>query len=257
MIVTRVRPSYFMAMLMALWSVVSTLTGITHNFTGLFLCRFFLGVTEAPFYPGALYLLSIFYTRKEVATRIAILFTGSICGNAFSGLIAIGIFKMEGVAGLEGWRWLFILQGLISFAVAVGSAFILPNEPSKTWWLTQDQKQLAEARISGDTVGKTSESTVWTGLNDAVRDPKLWVLCLNQHMGVAASGFKNFFPTIVGTLGFDRTTTLLLVCPPYLVAGAISIVWSWSSGLLIAALLASRWLLTMPQVAEMSAHGSE
>ena len=61
---------------------------------------------------GAIYLLSIFYTRKEVATRIAILYTGNILATAFAGLIAIGVFKMGGVAGLSGWRWLFILQGL-------------------------------------------------------------------------------------------------------------------------------------------------
>ena len=63
---------------MALWAIVSTLTAITKDFKGLLLTRLFLGVTEAPFYPGALYLLSLFYTRKEIATRITILFTGEL-----------------------------------------------------------------------------------------------------------------------------------------------------------------------------------
>jgi len=61
---------------MALWAVVSTLTAITKDFKGLLITRLFLGVTEAPFYSGALYLLSLFYTRKEIATRMSILFTG-------------------------------------------------------------------------------------------------------------------------------------------------------------------------------------
>lgn len=76
MLITRLRPSWFMGMFMALWAVISTLTAIARDFKGLFLTRFFLGVTEAPFYPGALYILSLFYTRKELATRISILFTG-------------------------------------------------------------------------------------------------------------------------------------------------------------------------------------
>lgn len=57
---------------MALWAVVSALTAVTNNYIGLLLTRFFLGVTEAPFYPGALYILSAFYNRREIATRISV-----------------------------------------------------------------------------------------------------------------------------------------------------------------------------------------
>lgn len=64
-------------------------------------------ITEAPYYPGAVYMLSIFYTRKEVALRIAILYTGNVLATAFAGLIAAGIFYgMGDVAGISGWRWL-------------------------------------------------------------------------------------------------------------------------------------------------------
>jgi MFS family permease len=90
-----------MGVAMMLWAVVSALTAVSKNFTGLLLTRFFLGVTEAPYYPGAVYLLSIFYTRKEVATRIAILYTGNILATAFAGLIAAGIFHgLDDVAGI-------------------------------------------------------------------------------------------------------------------------------------------------------------
>ncbi|KAG5795541.1 hypothetical protein H9Q69_005400 [Fusarium xylarioides] len=73
MFLTRTRPSRYMGIMMMLWAVVSALTAVAKDFKGLLLTRFFLGLTEAPYYPGAVYLLSIFYTRKEVATRIAIL----------------------------------------------------------------------------------------------------------------------------------------------------------------------------------------
>jgi MFS family permease len=102
---------------MALWAVVSALTALSKDFTGLLLTRFFLGLTEAPCkpaisnyhgvmtltrtdYPGAVYILSLFYNRKEVATRIAILYTGNILATAFAGLIAAGIFHgMDGTLG--------------------------------------------------------------------------------------------------------------------------------------------------------------
>lgn len=113
MFLNRTRPSRYMGIAMMLWATVSALTALSKNFTGLLLTRFFLGITEAPYYPGAVYLLSIFYNRKEVATRIAILYTGNILATAFAGLIAAGIFHgLDDVAGLAGWRWLFILQGM-------------------------------------------------------------------------------------------------------------------------------------------------
>lgn len=234
MLITRLRPSIFMASFMALWAVVSTLTAIAKDFKGLLLTRFFLGVVEAPFYPGALYMLSMFYNRNEIATRISILFTANICGTAFAGLIAIGVFKMSGIAGLAGWRWLFILQGIITFIVSIVSIFILPDEPQNTRWLSQEERNLAASRIAEDTVRLKANTSTWAGLVEALRDPNLWVLIFVQHLHLAASNFKNFFPTIVETLGFSRNVTLALTCPPYLVSGVISIAWAASSGKLTA-----------------------
>ncbi|RMJ12189.1 hypothetical protein CDV36_008145 [Fusarium kuroshium] len=230
MLMTRLRPSLFMSGAMALWAVVSALTAIAKDFKGLLLTRFFLGITEAPFYPGALYMLSIFYTRKEIATRISILFTANICGTAFAGLIAIGVFQMSGIAGLSGWRWLFILQGIITFVLSIMSAWILPDEPINTRWLSEQERELAHSRVATDTVQIRTNTTTWAGLIDACRDPRLWVLILMQHFHMAASNFKNFFPTIVGTLGFGRNATLALTCPPYIISGIVCIAWAANSG---------------------------
>ncbi|KAJ5827928.1 uncharacterized protein N7525_006181, partial [Penicillium rubens] len=231
MLITRLRPSYYMAGAMAAWAVVSALTAVAKDFTGLLLVRFFLGVTETPYYPGALYMLSIFYTRKEIATRISILYTGNILATAFAGLIAAGIFHgMDDLAGIAGWQWLFILQGAVTFVVAVGSVFVLPDDPLHTRWLTEDERQLAHARILADTVGARHQTSTFSGVKEAAKDPRVWLFAFMQHMHLAANGFKNFFPTAVETLGFNTTITLVLTCPPYLLAGIISVYWSWNSG---------------------------
>lgn len=222
-----------MSSFMALWAIVSTLTAVTKDFKGLLLTRFFLGVVEAPFYPGALYMLSMFYTRTEIATRISILFTANICATAFAGLIAIGVFQLSGSAGLAGWKWLFIIQGVITFVIAIVAAFILPDEPLSTRWLSRDERRLAYSRVAEDTVRLQDNTSTWTGLLEALRDPHLWVLMFMQHLHMAASNFKNFFPTIVETLGFNRNVTLALSCPPYLISGAVSVVWAASSGELL------------------------
>ncbi|KAL2206072.1 MFS general substrate transporter [Sarocladium strictum] len=230
MIMTRVRPSLFMATWMAIWAIVSGLTGIARNYTGLVVTRFFLGVAEAPFYPGALFMLSCFYTKKEIATRISVLYTANICGTAFAGLIAIGVFKMDGTAGLEGWRWLFILLGIITFFVSIASAFLLPDEPINTRWLSPEERQLAHDRMAADTVERKANTATFAGLKEAAKDYRLWVLIVMYHFHMAASNFKNFFPTIVETLGYETNTTLALTCPPYLVSGVITIAWGYSSG---------------------------
>lgn len=102
----KIRPSVWMCACMMAWAVTSACTALVHDYKGLVLVRFFLGVTEAPYYPGALFLLSLFYTRKEIATRISILYSGNIIATAFSGLIAAAVFNtIDGNYGLEGWRW--------------------------------------------------------------------------------------------------------------------------------------------------------
>ncbi|KAM5347813.1 hypothetical protein ACJ41O_007637 [Fusarium nematophilum] len=231
MIITRVRPSWYMGGFMMAWAVVSALTAVVNNYTGIILTRFFLGIVEAPYYPGALYMLSTFYTRKELATRISILYSGNILASAFAGLIAAGVFEgLDGVGGLKGWRWLFILQGAVTLVLAVVACYTLPDEPLTTRWLTPAQRQLAHDRVARDTVGQKMDGNPWSGFREAMADRKVWVFIFLQHMHLATNGFKNFFPTIVKTLGFNTTITLVLTCPPYLIAGLISIGWARSSG---------------------------
>ncbi|KAF7552384.1 hypothetical protein G7Z17_g4332 [Cylindrodendrum hubeiense] len=231
MIITRVRPSWYMGGFMMAWAIISGLTAVVHNYVGIILIRFFLGIVEAPYYPGALYMLSTFYTRKELATRISILYSGNILASAFAGLIAAGVFKgLDGVSGIKGWRWLFILQGAVTFVLAIVACYTLPDEPLTTRWLTPEERQLAHDRVARDTVGQRSDGSTWGGLKEAIVDPKVWLFIFLQHMHLATNGFKNFFPTIVDTLGFSTTITLVLTCPPYLIAGIISIFWARSSG---------------------------
>jgi MFS family permease len=174
--------------------------------------------------------VSIFYTRKEIATRISILYSGNILASSFAGLIALGVFKLDGVHGIKGWRWLFIIQGIATFVIAVAACFILPDEPLTTWWLSPEERQLAHSRVAKDTVGHSADVSMFAGLKEAVRDPKVWLFVYMQHLHIATNGFKNFMPTIVNTLGFSQSVTLVLTCPPYLIAGIFSVAWAISSG---------------------------
>ncbi|KAH7042650.1 vitamin H transporter [Macrophomina phaseolina] len=227
----KVRPSLYMGTCMGLWAVVSACTALVHDYKGLVLVRFFLGVAEAPFYPGALFMLSLFYTRKEIATRISILYSGNILATAFSGLIAAAVFNtVDGAHGLAGWRWLFIIEGCVTLGVSILALFMLADHPLSTRWLTPEQRELAHARILRDTVSAEEDGGPRAGLMQAVRDPRLYLFCFMQNMHLSACGFNNFFPTVVKTLGFDSTVTLVLTCPPYLVSGAVGVLVGYTSG---------------------------
>jgi len=101
------RPSLFLPTIMIVWGIVSGCSAATHSFGGLVAVRFCLGFVEAAYFPGCLFFLSSWYTRKELALRTAMLYAGSLISGAFSGLIAAGITNgMDGARGLGAWRWL-------------------------------------------------------------------------------------------------------------------------------------------------------
>lgn len=232
MLITRIQPGIYMSAWMIVWAIVSACTALVHDFAGLVACRFFLGITEAPFYPGATYMLSIFYTRREVAARIALLYCAQILATGFSGLIAAGVFAgLDDVRGISGWRWLFILEGAVTAFVAILGFFLLPNTPLTTWWLTDSEKKLAHERMEKDKIGDSVEkASAWDGFKQACKDKRTWLFCLMQNFHLSACSFNSFFPTVVNTLGFNTTITLVLTCPPFIFAGAAGILFGWSSG---------------------------
>lgn len=130
MILDKVRPSLFLPAVMCAWGAVSTCTAAVHNYEGMIATRFILGFVEAPFFPGALFLLSSWHTKAELAARISILYAAGQMAGAFGVLLGSAIMAgMRDVAGLPPWRWLFLIEGVIVFSVAIVAMFVLLNYP--------------------------------------------------------------------------------------------------------------------------------
>lgn len=172
------RPSWYLCACVAVWGVISAATGATHNAAGAMACRFFLGCVEASFFPGSLYYLSRWYNRKEMQLRVTILNVGNLAAQAFGGLIAAGILAdMQGTHGLAGWRWLFIIEGSITVAVAIVAVFFLPQYPGTTPWLSENERRIAEMRLALDSADEEDDTvTTKEGLIMAIKDPKVWLL---------------------------------------------------------------------------------
>jgi len=108
------RPSTYIGILVCCWGTIMTLTGVCKNYAGLMICRLLLGVFEAGFFPGAVYLITTWYAAREVQTRIALFYCASALSGAFSGLLAFAIARMDGVGNLAGWAWIFVLEGMVT-----------------------------------------------------------------------------------------------------------------------------------------------
>lgn len=182
-----------------------------------------LGFVEAAYFPGCLFYLSAWYTRKELGFRTAILYSGSLISGAFSGLITAGITDgMDGKLGLLAWRWLFIIEGAITVVVAVAAFFILPDFPGSTKWLSPAEKDMAMWRLELEVGTKDWEGPekekLTHGLMLALSDPKTYALMVVVTGVVHSGSVTNFFPTVVETLGYNRIISLLLTAPPYALA---------------------------------------
>ncbi|KAI0119246.1 MFS transporter [Daldinia grandis] len=232
MLITRIKPGLYMSGWMLLWAVVSACTAAVKSYGGLVACRFFLGIAEAPFYPGATYILAIYYTHSEMAMRVGLMYCGQLLATGFTGLISAGIFAgMDGLRGLTGWQWLFVIEGSLTALVAVLGFWLLPNTPDDTFWLNDEERKLIRARVERDRISDAlSKSGTWEGLKEAFKDKRTWLFCFMQMFHLSACSFNAFFPTVAKTLGYNNTVTLLLTCPPFVLAGAGSVLVGWSSG---------------------------
>lgn len=227
------RPSLYISCAMLLWGLISTLSGNAKNFTHMVVIRFFLGFVEAAFLPGALLILSKWYTRKELTTRNAILFCGNLISNAFSALVGAGVLSnMNNVLGHAAWRWLFWIEGAITMAVAISAAFILPDLPSNARGFTDEERQVAQVRMLED-VGEADtdaeEQGVFGGLKMALVDIKIYVMMFTFTAYVVGLSFNAYFPSLTGTLGFPYVPTLLMSAPPWVFSCIISLINAWHS----------------------------
>ncbi|ERT01661.1 hypothetical protein HMPREF1624_02913 [Sporothrix schenckii ATCC 58251] len=217
------KPAIYLPTCMIVWGVISGATAGCHNAGQLYAVRFFLGFIEAAYFPGCLYYLSCWYTRKELGFRSAILYSGALISGAFSGLIAAGIVAhMDYARNLRAWRWLFIIEGAITVVIAFAAFFILPNFPRTTMWLTEEERQLAAWRLEED-IGDddwidSKHQTFWQGAKLAFEDVKTYVLMVLLFCIVASGSITNFFPIVVQTLHKNNVETLLLSAPPYVLA---------------------------------------
>lgn len=223
------RPSVYIGILITCWGIIMTLTGMVRNFAGLMVTHVLLGIFEAGFFPGAVYLCTFWYMPKDLSTRIAVFYCASALSGAFSGLLAAGIAQMDGVGGQEGWRWIFLLEGLVTVLLGVMCFFFLIDSPRRSGrWLDPEEIRYLELQHfikDGGRFKDERKRASWSDIKAVLLNWRMYMLAYILLCQSACSyGTKFTMPTITKAMGFTNTHAQLMTVPPY-VAGALSAIF--------------------------------
>lgn len=150
MFMRKIKPHWFLSLLMFAFGLLMTLQGFVQNYGGLVTVRFLMGIAEAGVYPGCFYLISMWYQRREAQKRFSFFFIGASVAGAFGGLLASAIGLLNGVSGYPAWRWIFILEGLLTCVLSVVSFFTISDFPEDAKWLSETERSIVLSRLVND-----------------------------------------------------------------------------------------------------------
>ncbi len=181
---------------MICWGSLALIQCAAKNFAGLLVIRLLLGVCEAGFFAGVVFYLTLFYKRNELGFRIAIFFGSALLAAAFSGLISFGVFQIN-TKNVQGWMWLFLIEGGMTVVVGVVALFWLPGSPETAWFLNSDERAAARARSLRDSSKKVNVEFDLRAAFQTWKDWKfpIWVVICFTYP-VAFSTTSNFLPQV-------------------------------------------------------------
>lgn len=188
-----VRPSLWLGFLLFAWGATTIGFAAVHTYPVVVVLRLLIGIFEAGFFPGMnqsdtriclivsnlqnwagiVYYTTFWYRIEERGLRIAFVAAHANLAGAFGGVIAYGVGHLNGRSGLQGFRWLFIIEGIITVIMAFILAYFLPDYPSRTKWLSQTEKTAWEARLREQGAGYSRDHATRKEVLDACFSPRM------------------------------------------------------------------------------------
>ena len=209
---------------MATWGAISASTALVHEPIGFYAARFLLGVAEAGFFPGIILYLTFWFPSEYRARFTAIFMTAIPLSATFGGPLSGLLLGLDGMGGLRGWQWLFVVEGLPACLLAFAVWKLLPDGPADARFLSEAEKQTIAARLAVER--PTVPTSIWPGIFD------LRVLLLGltgTGINAAIFGTQLWMPLIVKSLGYSNLATGFIIAVPWLVGIAIMILVGRSS----------------------------
>jgi len=229
----KVGPRRFLSAITIFWGATVIGFGFVKHWTVMLGLRVILGVLEAGFYPSCVYLLSTWYTRYELQKRNAVFYLIGSLASALSGILAYGLMQMNMVGGLAGWRWIFIMEGIITAIAGVIGYFMIVDFPEKaanSWkFLSKKESDFIVAKIQLDRHDVILEPFRLDSYLKAALDLKVWgFACLYGLITTNTYAIAYFLPIILRDgMHFSLAASQCLVAPPYVCAAIVMFVQAW------------------------------
>lgn len=231
MMLSRVKPRYWISGLVLGFGLSVTFCGFCTSYAGLITARVFIGAFEAGMLPGCLYLLSSWYRRHELLTRVACLMVANDIAGSISGLLGAGLGSLNGTAGYSGWSWIFFIEGGFTCFAAILAFFFLLPFPEDAKFLTSQEKEWLLRRLRQDTAGGPLDKKM--GIKNSLKALGDWKVLITGMLYlsvcVTAYSISVFQPTILATFGWNGIKANLLSAPVRVAAGIFSVavgIWS-------------------------------
>jgi len=227
-------PGWYIPTISLGFGICSICTAFVKDIHAASAVRFLLGMFEAGMLPGIAYYLSRWYRRSELAFRLSLYIVMAPLAGAFGGLLASGILKIPHFGGLHTWRMIFAIEGIITCGLSLLSYLTLTDRPATASWLTQEEKDLAIARVKAERVGTTEvlekmdKPKFIRGILNPVTLTISFIFLLNN---ITVQGLAFFAPTIVKTI-YPKETVIsqqLHTVPPYVVGAFFTVLFPFLS----------------------------
>ncbi|RJE23262.1 phthalate transporter [Aspergillus sclerotialis] len=243
-IVRRIGPRWTLPSITVVWGIIVLAFGFVHDWVVLVPLRILLGILEAGLFPGLVYLMSLWYTRYELHKRYSFFYFIGLVGSALGGVLAFVFMQMDGLGGLDAWRWIFIMEGLITIVVGAAALIFLidyPQNAEKAWFfLTANEANIILRRIEEDRSDTEADKKFkWSKFLRPAIDLTVWGYgFLYSFSTITAYSVAYFLPQILThELGFSVGVSQLLTTPPYALAGLLMVAEGW---------LADKWQTRSP-----------
>jgi MFS family permease len=225
LIMNRVGARVWIARILLTWGVISALTAFVWNDWSFYGIRFALGLAEAGYYPGIILFLTWWfpaaYRSRMIAQFMMAIPVAVVSGSLVSGYI----LDLDGVLGLAGWKWLFIVEALPALLLSGVVYFTLTDRPEQATWLSAPQRAWLSARLAAEQAQR--EGIRRFALGDTLRNPRVWALTLVYFgQNVTGYGFVLFLPQIVKKFGLDNVQTGIVSALPFVGALVGILLWA-------------------------------
>lgn len=218
-ILAKVGAKVWLTRIMASWGLVTLALAFTPNAAAFYALRFLLGVAEAGFFPGVIYMMTLWFPAPDRGRMIGWFLMASAVANAVGAALGGLLLDLDGLLGFAGWQWVFLMTSLPAILLAPVFYFLLPRSPERAPWLTDASKVwLAQ------TLADERESMALGDHANPFRilaDGRVWLCCVTyMGMPLAAYGLSYWLPTVVKGFGVSNTVNGFLNILPWVVVAA-------------------------------------